>query len=201
MEGIIANRLYRHQTFISPGAVGSVGDVNMTTRLKHSAPDLPLRFVDVLDEPRLGSNVQDGDSKSYTTHGMGASVIDKKWTGQRDFKISHGWKYQDIRTPDKRYEPVNLGYNAVPETYDVKVRGNAFLPVPLPQGYTIGDAIPRGGQVPRIAETIQETGFLSQGIQRNLPGEGAPIPISSVFDRVVASRPGFMPEIPIKKEK
>ena len=53
---------------IRPGVVGSVGDVVVTPRYKHSAPDLPLRFDPYFSGKRsvfLGSNVQNGTVASY----------------------------------------------------------------------------------------------------------------------------------------
>ena len=50
-----------HSWKIQPGQVGSVGDVLITPRLKHSSPDLPIRWVGWAygaNAPYLGSNVQ-----------------------------------------------------------------------------------------------------------------------------------------------
>jgi hypothetical protein len=57
---------------IQPGAVGSVGDVNMQVRLKHSYPNLPLRFDKQFsgkNEVYLGSNVTDGNHINYDSGG------------------------------------------------------------------------------------------------------------------------------------
>lgn len=206
MQGIIDYRLLKHTTLISPGVVGSVGDVNIVPRLAQSATDLPMRFdSQVLKRSSFyGSNVQNGDSKSFDSGGGPATVVDKRWNGQRDFKISHGWKYQDVRTPDKRYEPLNMGYNTVPEVIRVRPTGNAFLPAPGP--FQLGEAIPRGGATPDVVATVAETGGqLTQGYQANVPGQMQPIPVNSVVDQVVQPRPSDIftlnPGISIKFEK
>jgi len=53
---------------IQPGSVGSVGDTNVAVRLKHSSPNMPLRFDKTFSGNReryLGSNVQNGSQKSF----------------------------------------------------------------------------------------------------------------------------------------
>jgi len=145
---------------IQPGNVGSVGDVNLQPRLKHSAPDLPLRYQPDFahkNEVFLGSNVQNGSSASYVSGGGPASVVDSNWGGRRDFKISHGWIYQDMRAPDTLHEPL-LGEtphyswnNKIATTYEAFRTGNQFLPVPGAYMLHPGE-VPRGGQVPRIVD-------------------------------------------------
>lgn len=52
-----------NNSFIQPGSVGSVGDVHVTPRLKHSAPELPIRWSRTYSGEgalQAGSNVQDG---------------------------------------------------------------------------------------------------------------------------------------------
>ena len=203
MQGIIDRQLLKHTTIISPGVVGSVGDVNLVPRLHQSSPDMPMRFdQSVLQrESVYGSNVQDGFSKSFDSGGGPARVVDKRWTGERDFKISHGWKYQNVRVEDSRYEPINMGYNEIPEVIRVKPFGNAFLPVPGP--FQLGDAIPRGGATPDVVATVNESGGqLTQGYQMNVPGEMQPLPMNSVVEQVVQPRPTSIftlnPGMPIK---
>lgn len=67
---------------IQPGSVGSVGDVNLTPRFKHSMPDLPLRFDPYFrgkNSTFLGSNVQNGTQRSYDSGGLPAMTIDSNW--------------------------------------------------------------------------------------------------------------------------
>lgn len=149
---------------ICPGVTGSVGDVNMQVRLKQSAPDMPMRYSPYFshgNEVFLGSNVQNGDSRSYCSGGAGATVIDSNWGGRRGFKTRHGWICQDLRAPDTLHEPRTGSTpqyswnNKIATTYKAMRSGNMFLPAPymLPRG-----AVPRGGQVPRIIDKeIEET--------------------------------------------
>lgn len=150
---------------IQPGSVGSVGDVNLTPRFKQSAPDLPMRFDPYFrgkKESRLGSNVQNGTQKSYDSRGMGPVTVDSNWGGRRNFKISHGWVYQDMREPDKRVEPIlgstpNYSYqNRLATVYEAKTRGEKFLP--LPGGYIPSPGeITRGGAFPHVRGLEQGT--------------------------------------------
>jgi hypothetical protein len=144
--------------YISPGRVGSVGDVNLQVELKKSMPGMPKRFQPWTSskyEQRLGSNVQDGQMHSYDSGGAMARVIDENWNTRRSFKTSRGWIYQDLRAADRTIVPVfgqapqYSWLNSVANVYNAKTNGNKFLP--LPGGYSPapGD-IPRGGLVPRI---------------------------------------------------
>lgn len=93
---------------IQPGAVGSVGDVNLTPRLKSSLPG-DFRWESCYDgekESLFGSSITDGQQKSFNTGAIGNRVIDRTWAGGRQFQTGHGWYYQDLRVPDKRIEPV-----------------------------------------------------------------------------------------------
>lgn len=144
----------------SPGIVGSVGDVNLTPRFKHSAPEMPLRWDPYFagyNEIFLGSNVQNGDSTSYCSGGKFARTIDSNWGGRRGFKTSNGWFYQDLRAPDKIHEPMTGSTpqyswnNKIATTYEAKITGDKFLP--LPGSYILHPSqVPRGGQVPRIVD-------------------------------------------------
>lgn len=142
---------------IRPGPVGSVGDVNLQVRYKHSAPDMPLRFdpnFSHQNEIFLGSNVQDGQYRSYDSGGGPSAVLDSNWE-HRGFKTSHGWYYQDLRAPDTLHEPEtgeipHYTYNNLVATaYEAFRTGNQFLPVPGGYAQHPGE-VTRGGQVPRI---------------------------------------------------
>jgi hypothetical protein len=136
---------------IRPGVVGSVGDVLLTPKFKHSMPDLPIRYDPYFrgnKESRLGSNVQDGTEKSFDSGGLGPRTIDSNWGGRRKFKVRNGYIFQDMRPPDKYDEPV-LGstpqysfLNKVATVYNAKRTGENFLPLP-------GEYEPKQGQVPR----------------------------------------------------
>jgi hypothetical protein len=150
---------------IRPGSVGSVGDVNMTPRLKHSHPDMPLRFDRSFSGKNsvfLGSNVQNGTQKSYDSGGGPARTVDSNWGGRRRFQTRHGYIFQDIRTPDDLVVPV-LGTtpsyswrNKVATNFEAKRTGELFLP--LPGGYDLSAGqVPRGGTTPRITDIVPGT--------------------------------------------
>ena len=162
--------------YISPGRVGSVGDVHLQVRLKQSMPSLPERHAAWTRgeyEQRLGSNIQDGQMKGYDNSGLMARVIDENWDLKQTLKTSHGWRYQDIRCPDRTIEPYlgaapQYGWlNQVATIYNAKSTGNKFLPAP--GGYAPGpDDVPRGGLIPRI-NPLGDTSLITSS------GKGSPV--------------------------
>lgn len=142
---------------IRPGVVGSVGDVNLQPKLKHSNPDMPLRWEKAFakqNEPRLGSNVQDGYKKSYDSKGRQAKSTSGYFNLEgRRFKTQRGWKWTDLRAPDTFVEPrvTSLGdyqwRNKVAKVYEAKRTGNKFLPLPGAYVLPLGQ-VPRGGMTP-----------------------------------------------------
>lgn len=148
------------KTSIRPGPVGSVGDVNNQVRLKHSAPDLPLRYDKQFsgkNEERSGSNVSDGMWYGYTSKGYAARTIQEPMGYRPGFKTAVGWVIEDVRQLDTTREPKlgSLGdfkwQSQVASVKRAKVTGDLFLP--LPGGYSkalLGDQIPRGSQIPII---------------------------------------------------
>lgn len=128
-------------SFIQPGKVGSVGDVIMGVRLRHSAPDTPLRYDNFFSHANMianGSNVTDGQGEGYAGGGGPARIVDSNWGGRRHFKVRHGWIMQDIRAPDKTHEPETGEIphydwnNRIATTYQSFRTGNRFLPLPGP---------------------------------------------------------------------
>jgi len=155
MQAIVDEKYFKNTMVISPGVVGSVGDVLGSVRLRQSEPSMDLRYDATFsgpNEPMTGSNVQNGFSYSYSSGGGPARTLDSNWEN-RSFKTNHGWVYQDLRAPDKTLMPVmgSTGrydwYNRVANIYQAKVTGDMFLP--LPNGYQ-PSGVPRGGQVPRV---------------------------------------------------
>lgn len=129
-------------SYIQPGNVGGVGETNLQVRLRHSAPDLPLRYDPLFSHKNMvanGSNINNGSITSYTSGGGPARVVDSNWGGRRHFKVRHGWIIQDIRGPDKIHEPATGPEgqydwnNRIATAYDSFRTGNMFLP--LPGGY------------------------------------------------------------------
>lgn len=146
--------------YISPGWVGSVGDVLVTPRMKQSSPDLPTRYeawASGGNAPFLGSNVQDGQHIGYDNGGGPARLLDSNWSGQRSFKTRRGYYMQDLRPADKLVEPYvsSLGdyswRNKVATTYDALRTGENFLPLPGQYRLAPGE-VPRGGNVPRVTD-------------------------------------------------
>lgn len=170
MEPITDTRKYAPNfQRLTAGPVGSVGDVNLNVRLKHSMPDLPIRYDAVFSGPQevyYGSNVADGYHESFTSGGIGdAPVYNGNWGGHRDFKIANGWKYQDLRAPDTLHEPIlgvmpNYSYNnKIATVFEARRTGFNFLPVPGEYQIAQGQ-IPRGNAVPGPVETVAEPGVL-----------------------------------------
>lgn len=154
MRFIAVDRVY-HDNFhrISPGGVASVGDTVVSTRLKQSAPDLPMRTLaedSGNNMPRFGSAA---DPVGRT--------IDSNWGGRRDFKTAIGWVMQDLRLPDMRVEPFvgSTGdyswRNKLATVQELKPRGEYFLPLPGPYIPLPGE-LPRGGNVPSVTDIIDE---------------------------------------------
>lgn len=141
---------------IRPGPVGSVGDVIGSIKLKHSMPELPLRWDKL--RTTVGSNVEDGEHASFTSGGKQARVYDSNWQSGRAFKTSHGWVYMDLRAEDRLHEPF-MGSgpqyswrNTVATNYRAQRTGQMFLP--LPGGYNPSPGeIERGQIVPVITST------------------------------------------------
>lgn len=145
-------------SYIQPGNVGSVGEANVQVRLKHSAPDLPLRYDPLFshkNEVANGSNVNDGSITSYTSDGGPARVVDSNWGGRRHFKVRHGWIIQDLRAPDKIHQPETGEEgqydwnNRIATAYDSYRTGNMFLPLPGPYRPQPGE-LTRGARAPTI---------------------------------------------------
>lgn len=151
--------------YISPGPVGSVGGVNLQPRFKHSAPDLPIRwdarFAGPM-EPRQGSNISDGLFLGYSSHGPVARLLDTNWGLRTDFKYGNGWRFQDLKAPD-RFAETTMGstpdyswHNKLATVVEAKNTGNKFMPLPGGFGPPQG-SIPNGGAYPRIVAQTQAT--------------------------------------------
>lgn len=152
--------------WISPGVVGSVGDVNLSIRLKQSTPDLPMRWVGSTvgkKESRLGSNVQDGYKRSYTSGGRGASTIEYDWYNpiENDY-------FQDLRAPSKTHMEVmgslpQFSWNNLVQTTMNATAGDPNFAT-TPGEYGLKSGVPRGQSVPRIIAT--ELGDLNPGVKQ-----------------------------------
>jgi hypothetical protein len=164
------------KTSIRPGPVGSVGDVNTSVRLKHSAPDLPLRWSKQFSGKRgenSGSNVSDGMWYGYSSKGYAARTIEEPMGYRPGFRTAIGWIKEDVRQLDTTREPKlgSLGNfkweSEIAQVKRAKVTGDLFLP--LPGGYSkglLGKDIPRGSQIPIITAESE--------------GLGVPLPAAAV---------------------
>lgn len=143
-------------SFISPGAVGSVGDCLIQSRLKQNTPDSPMRWqygTVGKDSILKGTNLQDGMKLNIATMGGPAKTIDSNWGGRREFKTRVGWIYQDLRQVDKSVIPImgntpNYSWNnKIATTYKATISGDKFLP--MPGGYSAAPGtMLRGGNYP-----------------------------------------------------
>ena len=133
----------------------------MTPRLKSTFPG-DFRWEHGFqgnDEPPHGSNVTDGMHIGFSSGGGPAKTIDTNWGGHRRFETSHGWRYQDMRVPDRRIEPV-LGttpryswYNKIATVNNSKNTGKLFA-IP-PGGVMSGpNGVTRGGMYPRVTDVV-----------------------------------------------
>lgn len=147
---------------IQPGPVGPVGDVNCQVRLKHSSPDMPIRWEQVFagkNQPFLGSNVQDGQYASYDSGGAMARVNDSNWQSGRSFKTRLGWVVEDITAPDNLVEPFvsSLGdytwRDKIATVYEARRTGTQFLPIPGQYQLSPGEYA-RGGNSVRVTDTV-----------------------------------------------
>lgn len=138
MNIIAKTRHPRHNYYIHPGDVGSVGDVVAGVRLKHSAPELAIRWEGGTVGPaqeRLGS----------CTSRENARVYDSNWESGRSFKIGEGWIIQDLRVPDDLVEPYvgsTFDYswrNKVATVYEAQRGGEYFLTKPGPYQQSPGE--------------------------------------------------------------
>ena len=155
MDPIIRSTQRWNDYIMRPGNVGSVGDVNVNSKLKTSCTDLPRRMDPTFSGNKsleLGSIVQNGSLDDYNG-GLGPRTIDTNWDIPRPvFPICNGWRIQNLQQPDNLVEPWlgELGdysfRNKIARTFG---RTTGFEE--LPGGYE-GYGIPRGGQLPRIVD-------------------------------------------------
>lgn len=195
MQAIVDPVYYKRTVTISPGVVGSVGDVISGVRLKQSNPDMPMRYEKEFsgrEAAITGSNVQDGFSYSYSSGGGPPRTLEFSLASRgypnRGFKTVHGWRYQDLRAPDTTLEPVmgSTGrydwYNKIATVYEAKRTGDLFLPLPGPYGPT---NMTRGSQVPRITDVISPTDLYTNiGDTRNPPSDAKQI-LSSAVKKII----------------
>jgi hypothetical protein len=106
----------------------------------------------------LGSNLQDGDTSSYTSGGGPAHMRLLKFNGNRGFQHQYGYTFSDVgQAPDKR----TLPWIQSQGDYSWRSKLGALEPTKgmgrffnvMPNGYQ-QTGIPRGGAVPRVTDTL-----------------------------------------------
>lgn len=149
---LVHNIQPKNITTSRPGRVGSVGEVNVRTRFRQSSPEMPWAYDPYWTGSRankLGSNVQDGNTKGYDNHGGPASTNQKGWNGNRSFKHQYGFSIHDVQSADLSTTPIETPQGRVSwktkvsSVRNVKSQGQFFLPM----GYT-ATGKPRGGLYP-----------------------------------------------------
>ena len=150
MSGVILQPRFRNKPVIyKAGDVGPIGDVHQIVKLKHSCPEMPLRFSQTFATARVGQNVQDGDSPSYNTGAYGAKTIISAFDRPSNVTTSGGFTYENIIPEDREVIadtiplPSYSWENSIAQVYKARVTGNAFLP--LPGGFKPEGGVPRGG--------------------------------------------------------
>jgi len=155
MSGVILKPRFRNKPIVYKAeAVGPIGDVLQIVKLKHSCPEMPLRFSQTFATARVGQNVQDGDSPSYNTGAYGAKTIVSAFDRPSNVTTSGGFTFQNIIPEDREIIADTIPLpsydweNTIAQVYKARVTGNAFLP--LPGGFKPEGGVPRGGAVPQL---------------------------------------------------
>lgn len=164
---LIEPRTHQHdkwnKAYLSAGPVGQLGGTLQASRLKHSQPDLPIRwdpFTDGNRECRFGSNVQDGNMHSYEG-GFVPRLLDHNWELDRTRTDKVGYVFQNLEEEDMRPSSIAMTgpvpqyawRTQVANTYKSLAQNDAFLPVPGPY-VPDPSAIPRGGLVPQLQAVV-----------------------------------------------
>lgn len=189
-------------TRIHPGPVGVVGDVLCQTRLKHSNPDLPLRWEawnSGANEIFLGSNIQDGYKRSYVSSGRQGRVYEY---GGKRMSTRKGIVVQDLNSNTNMMEPQvgSLGdydwRSKQAAVYESNRTGFKFLP--LPYGYRLPY-----GQVPRAGGPVTSItdGVISNPPIQPPPAIGRPIPPPPTTGKPVPPVGKPVPPKPIPEKK
>lgn len=144
-----------NKNYISPGPVGSVGDVLTSVRIKQSDPDADFAYSKTFAPKNSvirGSNVQDGQWFSFSDGGYNAEVKKRRLNNGVAFKSDVGWVYKNVVPEDMYVEPKVSSQGRVGfETQAAAIlhrSGDMFKE--LPGGYSsLSGVLPRGNQYPR----------------------------------------------------
>jgi len=187
---VISQSAYRplnrwNNDYISPGAVGSVGDALMAVQLKSTLPGdyREASYTKGNKECRFGSNVTDGFWTSYSTGAGPATVYDEAFEGYRDDKTAVGWEYQDLRATDRsetailQATPQYTWRTKVAEVYRAQTPCGLFA---IPKGGMIEppkNGLTRGGMYPSVVAS--DAGARPSPIS-SVPSNIAPAPGSAI---------------------
>ncbi len=156
MSGVILQPRFRNKpVHYRAEAVGPIGDVHQIVKLKHSAPELPLRFEKTFSTARVGQNIQDGDSPSFNTGALWPRTVVSGFDRPSNVTTGGGFTHQDIIPEDRLVIADTIALpsysweNLLAETYKANVTGNHFLPLPGAFAPAPG-SVPRGGATPQI---------------------------------------------------
>jgi len=148
-----------NKDYISPGAVGSVGDTMPRVRLRQSAVDMPARYaMSGRETEKYGSNVQDGYKTSFTTGGLGAKSIERPFGYRQGFKTDVGWIHQDIVAADRSRIPRLASqpqFSWKSQVAGIERSKDTYRFDPLPGGYGPSGLV-RGGSAPRVTARTGE---------------------------------------------
>lgn len=138
-------------TTARPGRVGSVGEVIVRTRFRQSCAEMPWSYDPYWNNKRsskLGSNVQDGNTKSFDSGGGPAAMNTAFWNGNRSFKHAYGYSMHDVRPVDTSKVAIDSELPQFSWRRQVartrNVRGGTLF---MPMGYR-ATGKPRGGLYP-----------------------------------------------------
>jgi hypothetical protein len=134
-----------------PGRVGPVGETRVRPRFRQSCADMPVAYDPYWSGKRahkLGSNVQDGYTFSYTSKGGPAESVKNGWNGNRSFKTQYGYTTHDVRPRDLATEPITselpqFSWRRKVGALRIVKAGSLFMPM----GYQ-ATGKPRGGLYP-----------------------------------------------------
>lgn len=161
--------------YISPGVVGSVGDTNLSVRYKQSCPELAMRWSPWTvgkRESKLGSNVQNGFIRSYTSKGRGAETYEYDF--YNPMKHEYGFTFQDLRPPSKMHMEVmgelpQFSWNNMKSNIRSATLGNPTFQQ-VPGEFKLVSGVPRGQSKPRlVGMEFGDSAPQTQGLQFNMP--------------------------------
>jgi hypothetical protein len=156
----LVHNVYPKNIFrVSPGLVGSVGDVVVKPRFRQSTPFMPWAYDPYYEGKRadsLGSNVQDGYSISNVSLGGPGRTIDASFEGNRGLKHQYGFSVHDLMSISKSTQPVlypigDISLKRRVASTRIAKRTGAFFGV-KPQPYMA--AYPRGGSNVRVTDVL-----------------------------------------------